>query len=427
MDLRILKRIFINTFKMDVFDYPKCDVLTFASDPDRYLEIGGVMYSPLINSIEDSLAAQNISCVSITRIASKYKGRLAYGRVYGPDGSFTRAMIFKRLKSIFLKKNVYPFSNMEVKVWRKILDVTRPKLVIAILPSRELCLACKERGVWVADLQHGVISDEHYWYGALFRESDPAKWLPDCFLVWDKGSANVLKRWVDPGEVSIKVIGNPWVQRFKKIDPSDKVVAGLKEKYIAKEENKLNILVSLSWGCTDLANGYMHPELEKFIVETAGIYNWAIRLHNTQIHGFASDEGRKFPVYFKQVFGGVAVEWEQSSLMPLPLLLSQVDLHITWSSSVCMEASYFGVPSLVLCPRMQKGGDAESYFDYLVELGYVTKTTPAIGSIRSWVECNADIKSPLPFYSDSSEEYSSFIGYVKQMVGRPSPVTGRES
>lgn len=415
MDFRILRRIFINFFKVDRFNYPRCDVLTFASDPDRYLDVDGVMYSPLINSVEDSLSEKGVTSVSITRIASKYKGKLAYGRVYGPDGAFTRAMIFKRIKGFFVKKGKYPFSNMEVKVWSKIFDVIQPKVVIAILPSRELCKVCRDRGIWVADLQHGVISDEHYWYGESFRKNDPIEWLPNAFLVWDKGSANVLERWTEPRKTSVKVLGNPWIHRFKCIDPNDKIVAYLNNKYAVSQYSKPSVLVSLSWGCTDLDNGFMHPELEKLIKETAKVYSWYIRLHNTQVHGFASHEGRKFSAYFKSIFGDLPIDWQNCSKMPLPLLLSHIDMHVTWISSVCMEASYFGIPSLVLSPQMQKGGDLETYFDYLVDLGYVTKKSPTQENIRRWFDEQVKMKR-LEFYSDLSSEYSNFIDGVKLLV-----------
>ena len=43
----------------------------------------------------------------------------------------------------------------------------------------------QQKGVKVADLQHGVIAESHPWYGAKWRGLEPDNWSPN-YLVWDK-------------------------------------------------------------------------------------------------------------------------------------------------------------------------------------------------------------------------------------------------
>ncbi len=417
MDYKIIAKVILDTLRLDDINYPVCDVLTFACDNDRYIDIDGKMYSPLINTIEDGLASRGVSCTSISRIASVIKGGLSCGRVYSPEGAFARAMIIKRLKSLFTKSGKYSFSYMEVKVWERILDVTQAKAVVAILPSRELCSVCRRRGIWVVDIQHGVIADEHYWYGESFRKDDPVEWLPNSYMVWDAGSQEVIKKWAAKSGVNVDIIGNPWVYRFRNPSFSDDVVGYLTRKYSIERSGKPNVLVSLSWGGHGLDGRYIHPSLEQFIKNTVNDYNWRIRLHPNQLQGFATDEGVGFAGYFNDAFPFGAVEWEDTTSMPLPLLLSEIDIHVTWLSSVCMEAAYFGIPSLVLSPKLQAGGELESYYNYLAEAGYVTKEMPELENIEKWF---AKIKGigRLDFYTDHLNNYERFLSRLVSVAKR---------
>jgi hypothetical protein len=410
MDAKIISKILRDFFRHDKVTLPKADILTFACDNDRYINYEGRMYSPLVNTIEDKLLRKGLTSISITRIASTLKGELAHGRVFSFEGEFSRAMIFKRLKGLIRSRNIYPFSWMEVKIWEKILTNCGAKAVIAILPSRELCYVCRQRGIWVCDVQHGVIGNEHYWYGADFRASDPIKWLPNSFLVWDEGSHQVINRWAKGKDVDVEIIGNPWVDRFRYISESDELVANLRLKYKIGNNEKKTVLLSLSWGVHGLENKFIHPALEKFIQDTVHIYNWKIRLHPNQVKGFASNEGREFVKYYDENWRSYGVEWEETTSMPLPLLLLNTDYHVTWVSSVCMEASYFGVPTLVLCPKLLPGGDFESYYEYLVEKGYVEKLMPTYDNIKQWFDSR--LSSKLEFYCDYHDAYEETINRI---------------
>src|SRR5690606_892107 len=134
-------------------------VLTVAGDNSRSVLYRGKYYAPLIDTISDALAARGVRTLSIARIISTIKNERSYGAVYAPDGAFARALVEKKLKSRF-RRSAYPFSARERRVWERILDATQATKVVAIQPSRELCVACRDRGVWVADLQHGR-SEEH--------------------------------------------------------------------------------------------------------------------------------------------------------------------------------------------------------------------------------------------------------------------------
>lgn len=414
MDIKLVQKILVDLFKIDSYKYGKAQVLTFACDSNRYIDYEGKKYSPLINTVEDSLAQQNVSCISITRIASRIKGGLSHGHVFSPEGAFARALVLKRLKGLLLRKGQYPYSYYEEKIWEKILKKTEVKAVIGINPSRELCTVCHRNGIWVADLQHGVISDAHPWYGASFRSKDARERLPDAFLCWDMASVEVINKWAEKTDIEVLPIGNPWVERFIRKNSSDKLYNLLRNQYGIAGNNKLTILISLSWGSYNISNKFIHPELEKFILDNIDNYNWMMRLHPNQLQGFATDSGVNFFKYFESTYPVEMIDWEQATKMPLPLLLSEVDLHISWNSSVCMEAAFLGVKSLLMDPELLPGGTKEKNYQRLVNEGYVKKIHANYTDIKDWVQGNSN--SAMPFYQSYFLSYMRLIEKVAERV-----------
>ncbi|KGY11304.1 hypothetical protein NM22_15685 [Vibrio tubiashii] len=398
----------VDCFKLGHPDYPKSDVLTFACDNDRYIDFNGKKYSPLIDTLEDDLSNLGMTTTSITRIASTIKGNVSYGNALSPEGPFARAMILKRLKGGIISG--YPFSHYEYSIWQVILDKVKPKVVVGINPSRELCKLCNERGIWVADIQHGVITDSHPWYGETFRSSDPNDWLPNAFLVWDRGSFDVMNKWCSKRSIDVIQTGNPWISRFLKKEASDKLVTSLTNKYpLNLDSNKRTIVLSLSWGDVTIPNGFIHPELEQFMKRHKEDFNWIVRLHPNQIKGFASDEGVKFNKYWEKYFSDFDVDWEYYSSVPLPLILSIVDYHITWSSSVCIEAAKFDVKSLVMNPEFRS--TKSDYYAELERQGYVYKMECNYDLINNWILTTPSRgKESL----ENDIKYQSLLSFIKE-------------
>ncbi len=398
----------MDCFKAGHPDYPKSDVLTFACDNDRYIDFNGKKYSPLIDTLEDDLKNLGLTTTSVTRIASIIKGDISYGNALSPEGPFARAMILKRLKAMIT--NGYPFSHYEYSIWQYILDNVMPRVVIGVNPSRELCKLCHERGIWVADIQHGVISDSHPWYGQKYRSSDPNYWLPNAFLVWDNGSFEVMNKWCCDRGIDVIQIGNPWISRFLKKDKNDELVGFLLRKYpIVLNDKKRTIMLSLSWGDVTIPNGFIHPELEKFMKQNKDEFNWILRLHPNQLKGFASDEGERFRKYWKKSFSEFDIDWEYYSAVPLPLILSNIDYHITWSSSVCIEAAKFNVKSLVMNPEF-RSIKSDYYLD-LERQGFVYKMECDYGLISNWLSRTPPRGKE---HIDSNLNYLSVLNYIKQ-------------
>lgn len=410
MDYKIIRKIAKDCFTIDAGKYPRTSVLTIAHDNDRSLLFKGKYYSPLINTMEDDLAKLGIKCVSIARIISTIKGDLSYGQVYSPDGSFARALLLKRLWGFLFSKK-YSYSSMEERIWGDILDKTGAKYVFGIQPSRELCVACHRRGIWVADVQHGVIADTHPWYGESFRSVDPVEYLPNAFLCWDFGSQEVIDKWAKKKCIDTHVIGNRWIARFMERADDDSLVSELYVDFSQKSLNSSNrktILLSLSWGDYNIPNGFMVDGIQAAIKNTANRYRWLIRLHPNQVKGFASDEGPRFVSFFNDNLSGFA-EWEVTTRAPLPVVLNEVDLHLSWNSSVSIEAAQFGVKTALLDPRLRQIDQRGDYYTYYRKAGLIDLISETEVSISTWIEENLESKRTAENYSNFNVEYQKIL------------------
>lgn len=411
MDWKLVRKIARDVVRVERIDYGRCDVLTLAHDNDRHLLVDDKYYSPLVDTLEDRLRARGVRCLSIARIISSIKGDIAYGDVRSPEGAFARALIGKRVKGA-ARRGVYPFSVMEERIWEKILETTGAKRVIGIQPSRELCRAARRRGVWVADLQHGVIAESHPWYGSRFREREPSEFLPHAFVVWDPGSAEVLE-WARASGSDVIVVGNPWISRFITPHPEDSLVRRLVEAAGGSfaRNGKKNVLVSLSWGDTDIPNGVMTDELATAIRASQNEYNWFLRLHPNQLRGFASHEAAWFHKYYAEHLDGLAT-WKDATRQPLPLVLSQMDMHVTWNSSVCIEAAHFGLSSALLNHRMHSGGDKSDYYCYYKAVGRIDEVANTPESILDWLKERGESAARFDDYTSYDQSFEQLVMFL---------------
>jgi hypothetical protein len=413
MDKSIVLKIVRDAFRVDRVRYPKSKVLTVAHDNDRSLRHDGLWYSPLIDTIEDDLRLRQRECVSIARIISRIKGAIAYGNVLSPEGAFARALLVKRMAGRFAR-GAYPYSHMEEKVWGRILDETGARKVFGIQPSREMCVACHKRGVWVADVQHGVIGESHPWYGIRFRGDDPKEWLPDAFIVWDAGSAAVIDRWAAAKGVQTIVTGNRWVARFLKRHPQDQLVSELFAKFgsqLAAPEGRKSILITLSWGSDRIPNGFLPDALCDIIRSTQGEFDWKVRLHPNQLNGFATHEGRRFNQFFEAHLKGL-VEWEAPTRAPLPVVLSQTDLHLSWNSSVSIEASQSGIRSGLLDPALRDLNKLGDYYTYYRNKGMIDFLEPTQDAIIAWIHANKDSKQAPEAFEAYDQAYAELLDFL---------------
>jgi hypothetical protein len=176
-------------------------------------------------------------------------------------------------------------------------------------------------------------------------------------------------------------------------------------------DQRKTILVALSWGDYNIPNGFIIDGLEKVIRATASEFRWLIRLHPNQLKGFATNEGPRFFRYFDERLKGFA-EWESATYPPLPAVLRHVDLHISWMSSVCIEASQMGIRSALLNPRLRHADEIGDYYEYYRGTGMVELVEESEQSILEWIRRTLSREAAPEDYTLFDREYARLLDFL---------------
>ena len=185
------------------------------------------------------------------------------------------------------------------------------------------------------------------------------------------------------------------------------------EQEVVNGDNRKTILVSLSWQEDNIPNSFLVDGLENVIRKTAHVYRWLIRVHPNQVKGFATDEGPKFVRYFGRKLLGYA-EWEHATRAPLPVVLKNIDLHISWQSSVCIEAAQMGVKSALLNPSLRSPALRGDYYTYYRQTGMVELIPEKEDDITSWVQRNIDSKRSPESFDEVNRCYRQLIDFLSE-------------
>ena len=373
MRWRVVKRYLSSDWKKAA----SADLLLVCSDSDRSFQYQNRFYSPLLDSIGDIANSLGADCIRFSDRISMRVGLEAY---QSPFHMNRQLLWFNLAKRLALKlgfdaaKVVRYLEIKESSLWIKVLTNVRPKLVIAIQPNGPLCLACHRQGIVIYDLQHGLISDtpdNPYYFSGRQYVFDEAI-LPSGFLCWDENSKKVLGEIKHFAHQEKRVIGNPWFGRFADNRPDDALVQSERAKLPSNDVDKPVILVTLQHCIGEFAGDYvtdgvMVDALNQVIKQTAHSYIWLLRLHPSQMVGAHKQE---LTAYLKHHFGQYeSVLWQVSSKVPLPLVMTMSNLHITHFSSSVIEAANFAIPSAILDPHIKPDGKHRDFYRHEIESG----------------------------------------------------------
>jgi hypothetical protein len=358
-------------------------VVLVCHDNDRSFLFNGEKYSPLIDSINDRLKQEGVEVLAISLPYSNPLNR-NYGYVVNVNGPIARATVLQKFLKYFGKK-FHSYFCLKSYLWGIILDRVGPRVIIGINPPIELCMAAKSRGIWVADMQHGILSDEGY-YGLMFRKNFAQEGWPSCILCWDLSS----KKWIEENigtKTSARLIGNPWFIRF--INPLiyDELVSGFLEKKKQSRQSLKKILITLQWGPETFPQYHdtcMPIELFDFIKKCDIGIDWWIRLHPAMIQG--NNCSAAF-TKFQNEFGACTnVFWEDSTNLPLPVVLTKIDLHITVASAATIEAAWFGIKTALLGNAGINDEDLRKWFSREINYGIAEIVPLEKNTLRQWIE-----------------------------------------
>lgn len=198
------------------------------------------------------------------------------------------------------------------------------------------CRAARQVGIPCVDIQHGVLDRSHFAYGRWTAvPTSGYDMLPSDFWVWTAAEESVIEEWSNGTPHRPVVTGNLWMNHWKSEHGSASTVESI------VPDGKMGVLLTLQ----------PLPSMSEFVPETVfraineGPDNWfwMVRLHPNQTH--RRDEVKR--VFARRCRSG-EVEVNRATDLPLPALLEQASVHVTWNSTVVLEAEQFGVRSVVL-------------------------------------------------------------------------------
>lgn len=295
------------------------------------------------------------------------------------------------------------------RAYEEMLRRTNPRVVYIVcyygLERMALNVACRRLGIPSVDIQHGSSGRRHWGYGLWTRVPDAGyDSLPSHFWCWDEGEADAVNEWASslPGTPHVGVrAGNLLLERW--IDQK----LPFAQRYDAEVEQAVRDI--------DPAQSLRHVLITPTAYQDADSLR-ALALSATRL-GKAVDCFfwlRTHPVHpelrgpleraFREA-GLTNFDIERATRWPLYSLLRFMDVHLTESSTVSIEARRFGVPSV-----MTSAGES-LVFEDLLENGWVRLAPRGMGGgfVAETTQAQLEAREALQNASRESDEEAARI------------------
>jgi hypothetical protein len=93
-------------------------------------------------------------------------------------------------------------------------------------------------------------------------------------------------------------------------------------------------------------------------------------------------------------------------------VLRQVDLHVSWWSSVAIEAAQVGIRSALLNPRLRD--DNADYYTHYRDAGLIDFVSDTQAAIAGWIERNLDSRRTPETFARFNAEYRDVLAFIAQ-------------
>ncbi|MEO5844596.1 MAG: hypothetical protein ABIQ33_07110 [Caldimonas sp.] len=232
------------------------------------------------------------------------------------------------------------------RMFRQRLGEAQPRLAALVgyygVEGMAFVLACRESGVRVVDLQHGVQGDMHPAYAAWPHRDPGHALLPDYFWVWSDWERRVIERWSRGTHHRAVAGGNPWMDAWgdgSRWPGVSEARAGARELK-NRARGRPIVLVTLQYGMR--SDEQLTPLAALLQAGVPKLVFW-VRLHPLML---ARREEIKATL-LRGVATSADVVIDEASDLPLQALLQEASVHLTHSSTVVIEAAQFGLRSVV--------------------------------------------------------------------------------
>jgi len=259
---------------------------------------------------------------------------------------FESYMSTHELKDVLKSRSYYANRFIAVqafrKVFNKILSKNQPKFMVFMglhsMINFGLVQACRDKGVKSVEMQHGQQGSYHNMYTHWHKIPEEGyEMMPSHFWMWGTPNANNINSWAQHSKNHQALIGgNTWMSFVKNV----------KQRQFKKTERDgiKTILIS----CQLLDDLYESP-IKEAILNGPDDLRWFIRLHPSTLR-----RRQEVEEYFSEC-GHKGIEFDHANSAYIYDLLSEVDINITFWSTVAYEASAMGVPSIIIHPNGKEG------------------------------------------------------------------------
>ena len=351
----------INAFRffIRIKKIPPVDILYSCHDVSRPILLNGKYYSPLIDSLIIKL--NNYSNITLASPFSRYSGNKAHGNTI----NLNLYVIVSLLRRLFTSGSIALKNTKDdplIKFYNKLYEQLNLKLIIAIEPSIEMCIAAKQNKIKIIDVQHGVIEieDPSGYYSLDKRFFYQNSGWPDYILCRNIESyKNVLKLKDYTKPV---LVGNLSKFFYENIYPSKENTTLVKTKVKTILFTFQPFYNSLAFSKNNMHEGIIFPKaLLKLILKSN--YNFVLKLHPIQIQN--KNLLKSHIKAFDKLFAGCEnVDFIICNQKPLEYSLANSDLHITFNSASLFDAIDYGLKTILLDHNLTR---LNQYFGELVD------------------------------------------------------------
>ena len=220
------------------------------------------------------------------------------------------------------------------QIWLNFLSRTKPKILIGIGLTDGLIGICSELGIKTIEVQHGIFSDaelRNWWQ----YSSDGQRYGPDLFVTWDDHYSDIASTL----KINSLTVGYPFeFQGSNKTEPILKKFSNNQRPAVAVTlscrlpggidpwgmiDKNMDISISKLLNQGILVRLRLHPAVQGGVIRRSHISSWLTKRYQNSEIIFPRDES----ILHTLNFG---------------------DVHLTIASSTVLEASYLGVPTLIL-------------------------------------------------------------------------------
>jgi hypothetical protein len=206
------------------------------------------------------------------------------------------------------------------------------------VPTMAAILGARSVGIPALDIQHGVQGAGHFAYSGWHATDYTTRMcpFPSGFWVWGSRDAEGLEK-NNPGVLgrdNVFAAGSPWLNEW--LDPLDEgILEGDAAAAKLVGDSVKVVLVTLQ------VREHIEEALD--LVSRGPVdWLWLVRVHRGWREASAEVERKARERGLAQV---VSV---QATDLPLYALLRHADVHVTWWSTCALEATAFGVPTVLL-------------------------------------------------------------------------------